>query len=146
MNIEMRPGVNIEHIHIIDDDEIDRYIMERCAASLFPNITPNLYNSAESFLAWLDSFEQNPVEHEKLKRSLVTMDLHMPGMGGLAALEKLQQRITDGRLSINDFSCMVVTSSANLTDRSAMNGFDFVKFFHTKPITTPSLKKILLDI
>lgn len=127
-------------IHIIDDNELDRYLVKRCSSIALSEVTTHEYGSAEEFLEFIDRIIAREVEESELSHSLVTLDLRMPGIGGLEALRRIQGRIDEHNLP--PFRCLVLTSSNSKIDQKEVGQYDFVSRYCVKPMTTDLLKEV----
>lgn len=130
-------------IHIIDDDELVRYLIKRCSKIALPDVITHEYSSAEEFLEFVDEIIDEKVPLSVLSRSLVTLDLRMPGMGGLDALQRIQERIEDKKLPDVPFHCLVLTSSNSKLDQDTVSQYGFVSRYCVKPMTTDLMQEIV---
>ena len=134
--------IEFKNIHIVDDNELDRYLVMRCIKRIQSGINIIEHQSAEEFLEYVDQISDNAEELAKIAESLVTMDLRMPGIGGLEGLKGMQERISDGRLSLDSFKCIVLTSSSNTTDQNIAGDYNFITQYCVKPISKELLKEL----
>lgn len=131
-----------KNVHIVDDDRLARYLIVRCCKAAFKEVVTHEYATAEEFIEYLDKTIAGEVDDAALNNSLVTMDINMPGMGGLKALDVIEDRINEQGLARGLINCLVVTSSSNYQDQQRVEACSFVSSFVTKPLSIEFLKTI----
>ena len=76
-------------IAVVDDDDLDRMITSRVLEISNLNNAVVEYSSAQGFI---DDLKERS-EREDIGLALVLIDINMPGMGGLEALEHIRSEI-----------------------------------------------------
>lgn len=114
---------------VVDDNLVNRTLGEEMVRMLGYRVTS--VQSGEAAI-------ERCLEEEPL---IVLMDLHMPGMGGLAATRELRELQSQGRLGP---FCIWEVSADGGTEVSAGAASPFDGAL-PKPVDIPSLKAVLLD-
>ena len=130
-------------VMIVDDDEVDRYLLVRELNKL-----PFLLNILEAengvnALEFLQDFEQGKQKYgDNFPPVLIFLDINMPLMGGFEFLEAFKAlKQTDNRYSSSIFT--MFTSSEKEGDKQKAAQYDFVKGFIVKgDVTTEALEEV----
>lgn len=124
---------------VIDDDEVDRYLVRRTARKWDRSVVVDEIGSAREAL---DRFTADPTgEPDGCEEPpVILLDINMPGMNGFELLEKLGRRVAD----LHDVPPVVLmlTSSSNTRDRARAEGVPLVTDFIVKPLTPSDLDHI----
>jgi len=133
-------------ILIIDDDEVDRYILKRLLkeAELDFNIFEK--QDGQEALEFLENYEANVKNYpDKFPPILIFLDINMPRVNGLQFLEEFVTL----RLTIEIESCVVMmfSSSEREEEKEKIMAHDFVKGYLVKgAFDAESLKDKVLAV
>lgn len=116
----------LPHILIVDDDEINTYILVRTINSLK---RPFICSTASNGMDGLNMLREFGEEY-MMYPDLILLDLEMPILDGFQFLEKYQNDFLD---ALSQTEIMVVTSSSLNVDKKAVLAYDFVSDFIPKP-------------
>ena len=124
---------------IVDDEEVDRMITrKRFERSAFSNVFRTIIE-AETGEDFLDLFQAQA--DLKGKRSLILMDVNMPGLNGFETIERLQKHFDAS--GVEDCSVvMIFTSSENETDQERAKDLPLVADYLVKPLTDNDISRI----
>jgi CheY-like chemotaxis protein len=115
---------------IVDDSEIDRYILRRhlkeaCVVDVFES------DDGSSALDLLENYEENCKIHgKKFPPVVIFLDINMPIIGGLEFLDKFAE--LRNRRALKSCVIMMYSSSERPEDREKSASFDFVKDYLIK--------------
>lgn len=128
-------------IAIVDDDEVDRYLVKRKIGKCEDFGELIEVDSGDDFL---DAYfpedatgagpEQNPL--------LVLMDVNMPGRNGFETAAEIQRRV-EQRAGPGGVVIMMFTSSNNHHDKQRAEELEIVKGYISKPLETDDIGYIL---
>lgn len=128
-------------IVVVDDDEVDRYLVQRVIKSLDIDAKVTEFVDGEPFVEVLCDDERRLAEIGPTPPPiLVLLDINMPRMGGFEVLNELK------RETLEKDVVMFVTmysSSTHAEDRSDALKFDFVKDYFVKPVTAEKLNGVI---
>ena len=122
-------------IVVVDDDEVDRYLVKRVVGAL--GIDANLieYDMGERFVQALEAQEIGQLPPPLL----VFLDIRMPRMSGFEVLEALHGQLKDDQVMI----VTMYSSSNHAEDRADAMKYSFVKDYIVKPLTKDKLRELL---
>lgn len=109
---------------VVDDSRVSRLLSRQFILHLHPDWTIAEAASGEEAIEKLDTITPD----------LVLLDLNMPGMGGLAAIEPMRQRCPGMRITLLTANVQDATR-----EKAAALGVDFAE----KPITEARIAQIL---
>lgn len=117
-------------ILIIDDDEVDRYILKRHLAETGLDVVIYEEEDGKSALNFLLAYEENRKRFEDYPPVLIFLDVNMPLMNGFEFLDEF------ANIKSPNYSdlcvLMMFTSSAREEDRVRSEQFGFVKDYLVK--------------
>jgi len=113
---------------IIDDDEDDRFFMERALKTDSPATQLYLAPDGQQALNLLDSAQLLP--------DVVILDLNMPGLNGFEVLERLKQSAQHRHIPV-----MILTTSNSSDDQERCRQLGATEFI-TKPTTYDGLSDV----
>lgn len=122
-------------ILIIDDDEINNFIIRKRINSLGSSFATKYLLSGESALSYL----QDCVTSQRNLPNVVLVDTQMPGMDGFEFLEEFEKRFKE---QLNETSLYVLSASANPNDKERAATYKCVKGYFTKP-ALPNFNSII---
>ncbi|TWT32746.1 response regulator [Blastopirellula retiformator] len=125
-------------IAVVDDSDVDRYLVQRTAKHLDIEARVVEYEAGDNFFATVIDEQRRLAElGQSPPPILILLDINMPRMNGHEVLESLQKEFGEA----NNFMAIVMYSSSDYADdkTNAMQ-FDFVKDYIVKPITKEQLK------
>lgn len=115
---------NIKTVLVVDDSRVSRLMSRQFILAVRPQWQVEEAASGEEALSKVETMEP----------SLIILDVNMPGMGGLAAAEKLRQRLPD---------CQITMLTANVQDATRNRANSLGLGFVEKPITEARIRQIL---
>ena len=124
-------------IAIIDDDEIDRYLLKRCFAKLglkhkVLEATSGVYAMEMFFnLCNEKSHDGENPDKKHCQPDAIFLDINMPMMDGFEFLQKLSETIDINKFVANT-KVVIITSSDNPKDMEKAHQFDFVSHYIKK--------------
>ncbi len=124
---------------VVDDDELDRYVIKRQLAKIdiFGPVVE--MPSGDSFLETClgnpdyDFAEKNP--------ALVLMDINMPGSDGFETVEKAAQEFSCTQGPAN-LVFVILSSSDSLHDKEKASSQSLIKGFLSKPVDLEGVENI----
>jgi DNA-binding NtrC family response regulator len=119
-------GQNTRHILIVEDEPNVRLVLR--AALTSEAYTVSTAEDGETALRRL----------ERGKADLILLDLHMPGLGGMATLQRLRERGIDTPVVI----VSAHDSVPNVVQAMRLGAIDFLP----KPTTPEALRKVVSDV
>ena len=122
------------HVLLIEDDHTESVLATRALQRLLPDVQITLLRNGQEFLDYLK--QPSPRADE----CLAIMDLHMPGLGGLATLEKLAER------QLRPPCPLIVFSSSEDPQEIARAYALGAAAFVTKPVDPAKYRQTLLHI
>ncbi len=128
-------------IVVVDDDEVDRYLVKRTVKSLGIDARLIQYADGDQFI---EVVRDNPRLEAEIAVTpppiLVLLDINMPRMSGFDVLEKLMKELDNNE----HFVFVTMYSSSNhAQDRDDAMKYPFVKDYIVKPVTAEKLKELL---
>ena len=123
----------MDHVLIIEDDEIDQFVVKRLLSRMFPEIELSFAFDGVEAIEWL---EKNPTVPQA-----ILLDIYMPRMNGLEFLAKYAPN-HDGTIPV----VIMLTSSDQARDKSEAMAYDFVSGYFEKPITEENVKELITYI
>ena len=118
----------MKNIILIDDDEINNFIVPKLITSIYPNTDVRGFLDPYEALYKLSESDITP-------ETIVLLDLNMPLMDGWQFLEQL---------AIKNLKCnvFILSSSENPMDLELSKKNEWVKGFLTKPLTAENVEHI----
>jgi len=111
---------------LIDDDEVDHRMYKRTISRSGVDWDVTMFTFADEALARLKATPE-------LKVDLIYLDINMPRMNGFEFLEAALAEFGSGFASV---VVAMLTTSLNPADRERAKGFEVVREFIHKPLTT----------
>lgn len=125
---------------IVDDNEVDRYVVRRVLKKFDEFDT---LKEAKSGMDFLDTFfNGDEGSHHDEPPLCILMDINMPGLSGFETIAEMEVRAKQGR-GPNGIVVMMITSSANPSDRSRAEELGAVLGYTTKPLTKDGAQDIV---
>lgn len=118
-------------ILIIDDNEVDRYILKRLIKEANLDLTIFEKKDGQEALEFLENYEANRKEHpDGFPPILIFLDINMPRVNGIQFLEEFSKL----RKVIEISSCVVMmfSSSERKEEKEVIMAHDFVKDYLVK--------------
>lgn len=122
-------------ILIIDDDEINNFIIRKRINSLGSSFATKYLLSGESALTYLNDC----VTNQRNLPNVVLVDIQMPGMDGFEFLDEFEKRFNE---RLDETNLYVLSASANPNDKERAATYKCVKGYFTKP-TLPNFNTII---
>ncbi|CAN5258906.1 hypothetical protein BH11PSE11_BH11PSE11_15870 [soil metagenome] len=114
----------VKNILVVDDSRLSRMLSRQFILSIHPDWIIEEAPSAEDAIIKLDTY----------KPDLIVLDLNMPGMGGLAAIEKIREKCPSVKISL-----LTANVQDAIRNKASALGVQFVE----KPITESCIHQIL---
>ncbi|MGH1361509.1 MAG: response regulator [Burkholderiaceae bacterium] len=126
---------------VVDDDEVDRYIVQRVIKSFNAEVKVLEYAAGDSFVdTVLDEAKREVAFGEMKPPILVLLDINMPRMNGFEVLSTLKDELA----SLNQLLIFTMySSSSHAEDRNDAMRFEFVSDYIVKPLTLEKLEDIV---
>ena len=133
-------------ILIVDDDEVDRYVLKRLVKASGLDLTIFEKMDGKEALDFFEDYEENKRKHpESYPPILIFLDINMPRVNGIEFLEKFSHL----RKMIEIDSCVIImfSSSEREEDKKKIMAYDFVKDYVVKgTLTAEELKEKILSV
>jgi len=126
------PVANNPRIFVVDDDEDDQFLVSQVLTQHTPHSSVQMLNDGEALLSALAQTKPLP--------DLVLLDLNMPRMGGLEALQHIRRDRAYDSLPI-----VILTTSDSAADRQqarALRATDYL----VKPGTQDDMNRLILTV
>lgn len=117
-------NAKMKTILVVDDSRVSRLMSRQFILSMHPDWHIEEADSGEAALVKLDTIVPD----------LIVLDINMPGMGGLAAVEKLREKRPSVRI------CLM---TANVQDATRAKARAMGVDFAAKPITEASIRQVI---
>ena len=128
-------------VMVVEDDEVDRYILRRKLKTIANPITLIEYPNGRDALSYLS-------EHIKKNGSnipkLILVDINMPIMDGFAFAETLQT-LTQTHLHLQKIKLYILSSSDNERDVQRSERINIVRGYIPKPPDAAKLEAVFMD-
>ncbi|UHG94367.1 response regulator [Spirosoma oryzicola] len=121
-----------QQIFVVDDDEDDQFMIHQALAEHIPLVTIDVFADGEALLRSLSQASMLP--------HLVLLDLNMPRMGGLEALEHIRSNQLYTGLPV-----IMLTTSDSAEDRARAQALKADGYF-VKPSTVSHLNQLILTV
>lgn len=132
--------MNFSHIILIDDSDVDRYLIKRHLKKLDMSTSFMEAEDGEQALAKLADFSNAHGGDDSSAQSLIMVDINMPIMNGFEFLEAFS-KLRDNDSFLQNIVVFMVSSSEDQVDIKRAEGFAFVRGFITKlPKTAEELR------
>ncbi|KZN38053.1 response regulator [Pseudoalteromonas luteoviolacea] len=131
-------------IMLIDDDEVDRYLLKRALKSAGYVSYIFEADNGQAAIDFLSNYEDNAKLYpEKFPPIIIFLDINMPLMNGFEFLEAFVKLRTCTRVFDNSMLALY-TSSKCEEDKQKVQGYDFVKGYLIKEnLTAQNLKRTI---
>ncbi len=126
---------------VVDDDEIDRYIVQRVIKSYDAGVEMLEFSSGDTFSkTLLDEQKRHELIATRRPPILVLLDINMPRMNGFEVLESLKDKFAElDRVLV----FTMYSSSGHAEDRKDALRFDFVRDYIVKPLTLEKFQRVV---
>jgi CheY-like chemotaxis protein len=131
--LSMNPAADFPFLYVvvIDDDDIDRFILQKMLESLKFAKRVSLFPSASSALEQFRKDQDLP--------EVIFLDLNMPLVDGFEFMKIIKEQFSD---KIKDCKIVAITCSIDKMDEVRVKGLIPHSRFFQKPVTTDMLKML----
>lgn len=137
--------MNFSHVILIDDSDVDRYLIKRHLKKLELSTSFVEAEDGEKALEKLVDFASTHGQENDQPQSLLMVDINMPIMNGFEFLEAFS-KLRDEHPSLENIAVFMVSSSEDSIDIERAETFNFVRGFITKlPKTAEELRDRLAE-
>ncbi len=137
--------MNFSHVILIDDSDVDRYLIKRHLKKLDLSKSFVEAEDGEKALEKLADFANTHGQDGDFSNSLIMVDINMPIMNGFEFLEAFS-KLRDDNSDLEKFAVFMVSSSEDSIDIERAETFKFVRGFITKlPKTAEELRDRLAE-
>ncbi|NIA67474.1 response regulator [Pelagibius litoralis] len=127
---------------IIDDDKVDRYIVQRIVQESDIEAKVIEYKAGDEFLEVLSDSKKRAAEIGTAPPPmLVLLDVNMPRMNGFEVLDSISREL--GESDPDYMVVMMFTSSNHAEDKAKAFSYSFVKDYVVKPLTRERLQDVI---
>jgi len=131
---------------IVDDEETDRYLVQRVASKVAPGLQTIEFPDGVDFI---EALENEDSELNKLAEThsslLVLLDINMPGMTGFEVVAKVREGLDAQKLAERSMVIMICSSSDHDRDQKAAAAEELIQDYIVKPMTRDKLTKIITE-
>ena len=129
-------------IFVVDDEEVDRYIVQRIAKKWHQPTKIYEFTCGEELLdVVLDAEKLSALVKDPNLPIIVLLDINMPRINGFEVLDAVKQHHENGEAA-NLIMVMMFTSSDNESDQQRAKSYDFVRDYCIKPLTIEDLERV----
>jgi CheY-like chemotaxis protein len=131
-------------LFIVDDDEVDRYLIKRIASKSSMDFRVWEYSTGQAFVDAIA--EPAPDLAESLAdrdRSLMLVDINMPGMNGFELVDEMREAIRRGVMTEESIAILICSSSDHPQDQAAAKEDNLIRGYVVKPPTTTRLEELV---
>jgi CheY-like chemotaxis protein len=128
----------INHILLIDDDDVNNYINARLLKKLAVSNNIRIAVNGEEGLAYLDNL--TTAQEEDIP-DLILLDINMPVVDGFEFLERFSELNFDKKNPV----VVMLTTSSNEKDISRVKGHPRVAGYLNKPLTEEKIKTVIAE-
>jgi CheY-like chemotaxis protein len=125
----------IEHAVLIDDNEVTNFYNQDILSMVDPSLKVTIFNSATEALAFFERGAFGPDSG----RTLVLLDIKMPGLTGFDLLRELD----DLDLMPENFVFCILSSSTQVRDQEELQKFPLIQRYLEKPLNAEKLEDLL---
>jgi len=125
---------------LVDDNEVDRYVVRRVLSKFEEFDELKESKSGVEFLK--EFFNGDEGAHLDDQPLCILMDINMPGLSGFETIAQMEKLAVKGH-GPGGIVVMMITSSANPSDRTQAEALDSVQGYSTKPLDKEGAKKII---
>lgn len=127
---------NFSKFIIIDDDNINNFLVQRALTEINKNVQINCFSKPELAIEYLVA-----LKNESFRDLIIFLDINMPVLNGWDVLDKLTSHFS-GNLPENA-KLYVLSSSDTEKDIAKTKSYAAVNGYLTKPLTLETIKGII---
>lgn len=132
------------NLFIVDDDEVDRYLIARIAAKSQLDINIREFSSGHEFLDSLANSDSDVRQCLAARLPvLIFIDINMPVMTGFELVDACCHVIEQENVVADLMSVLICSSSDHPQDRNAAEQRELICGYVVKPPTTERLEELI---
>ncbi len=126
---------NLQHILLVDDDDIFNMLHGEVLKRLLPGVTIEIFKSGQEVVHYLENSEGVAID-------LIFLDIRMPIMGGFEVLEAMEKMGAD---RFSKTRIYVLSSTLDDRDLQRAKEISLVTDFIGKPMSFDTMRNILAE-
>ncbi|QDT11479.1 response regulator [Stieleria marina] len=129
---------------IVDDDEIDRYLLARLAKKSRYDLVIREFESGGSFSESLHNPDSDLIGFlGEGAPAMAMLDINMPGMNGFDVVNEIRNAMQQQKLAADSLTVLICSSSDHPQDQEAADRDELIHGYVVKPPTVEQLDSLI---